>query len=449
MKRILLTVSLLFALTGSIYSQSLTFTGSLQEARWLHESVLLDNGNVLAFGGDNGDLLNLVVHSSAQIYNVSTGVWSTTGSMNEVRSELASVKLANGNILAIGGDASSVDPIASCEIYDAVAGTWSYTDSMSQPRYDHAAIMLDNGKVLAAGGHGSGVSAELYDPALGTWSVAGDMTTTRGGGLSLTKLADGRILATGGSDSQITAEIYDPNTDTWSDIVDVMSAARENHHTLLLNNGQVLVTGSSTINSQNAVELFDPSNDSFTDSGDLQQNRGSCPTVLLNNGNVLIFGLGNFFDPFNTQCVETYNTSTGTWSSPIYNLVGTQGYTINRLNDGRVLLVAGSFTTGNGASATCWIADPSVTGIETGISDQSSVKAYPNPATNHVNIDLTGFGKTEVQLTVVDALGKQVVTQSINAQHNVINIETLKPGVYHYTITNSEGVVGSEDIVVR
>jgi len=41
------------------------------------------------------------------------------------------------------------------ELYNMTNGSWSYTGSMNVSRYLHAAILLPNGKVLVAGGFSS------------------------------------------------------------------------------------------------------------------------------------------------------------------------------------------------------------------------------------------------------------------------------------------------------
>ena len=61
---------------------------------------------------------------------------------------------------------------ASAELYDPTSGTWTTTGSLVNGRWLHTATLLPNGKVLVAGGYGfsgSGFldSAELYVPANG------------------------------------------------------------------------------------------------------------------------------------------------------------------------------------------------------------------------------------------------------------------------------------------
>jgi hypothetical protein len=54
---------------------------------------------------------------------------------------------------------------ASAELYELTTDAWSTTGRMITGRWLHTATLLDNGKVLIAGGDpGPLASAELYDP---------------------------------------------------------------------------------------------------------------------------------------------------------------------------------------------------------------------------------------------------------------------------------------------
>jgi hypothetical protein len=77
--------------------------------------------------------------------------------------------LPSGKALVAGGFNGSVFS-SSAELYDPTTGIWSSTGSLGTARYAHTATLLSSGKVLVAGGSGSsGPSsiAELYDQGLG------------------------------------------------------------------------------------------------------------------------------------------------------------------------------------------------------------------------------------------------------------------------------------------
>lgn len=58
------------------------------------------------------------------------------------------------------------------------------------------------------------------------------------------------------------------------------------------------------------------------------------------------------------------------------------------------------------------------------------LKVYPNPSQDKVTIDLPSELKNNVNITVLNAQGKQVQTQVINAQNKTLDISDLQAGVY-------------------
>jgi N-acetylneuraminic acid mutarotase len=69
-------------------------------ARYRHTASILTNGQVLVAGGYNGNSYYL---NSAELYNPSTGSWTSTGNMNNVRQSHTASTLTNGNVLVTGG----------------------------------------------------------------------------------------------------------------------------------------------------------------------------------------------------------------------------------------------------------------------------------------------------------------------------------------------------------
>jgi hypothetical protein len=159
-------------------------TGSLNIARVNHTATLLNNGEVLAAGGnDNAGPL-----ASAELYNPATGKWTVTGSMATVRSLQTATLLPSGQVLVAGGLVGiSANGVASytgaAELYNPATGQWTLTGSMTTLRAAHTAALLANGQVLVAGGLNSSgttlASAELYDPSSGTWQATGNMNDAR------------------------------------------------------------------------------------------------------------------------------------------------------------------------------------------------------------------------------------------------------------------------------
>src|SRR5439155_9950566 len=107
--------------------------------------------------------------------------------------------------LVTGGNNSN-GTMKSTELYDPTSGTWSTTGNLNTDRAFHTATLLPNGKVLVAGGFSCAPppqtcadvsSAELYDPAMGTWTSIGSLNARRSG-QTATLLTNGKVLLAGG-----------------------------------------------------------------------------------------------------------------------------------------------------------------------------------------------------------------------------------------------------------
>jgi len=189
-----------------------TTTGRLIVTRYGFEATSLQNGKALVAGGNaaTGGLL-----AEAELYDPSTGKWTTTGSLNDARALTTLTLLSNGQVLVAGGnDANGFNGYASsAELYNPSTGKWTTTGSMNTSRLYHTATLLANGEVLVAGGRtyapGPLAEAELYNPSADAWTTTGSMNTARAGHTG-TVLQNGQVLVAGGDSTGTSAELYTP-----------------------------------------------------------------------------------------------------------------------------------------------------------------------------------------------------------------------------------------------
>lgn len=77
-----------------------------------------------------------------------------------------------------------------------------------------------------------------------------------------------------------------------------------------------------------------------------------------------------------------------------------------------------------------------------------SVKVYPNPAKDELNIELSQEDISNPYLTIFDGMGRAVDTYILDKVHNKINIESFSPGIYLLNIYDmNKGV--SKKILIK
>jgi uncharacterized protein (TIGR03437 family) len=196
-----------------------TSTGDLNEFRAAHTATLLPNGKVLVVGGVDTDE-DGPIHSSAEIYDPITGIWTTTGSLSTGRCWHTATLQPNGKVLVAGGLTQGLNDyrtINSAELYDPSTGNWSTTGSLSIARDYQTATLLPDGNVLVAAGSGTNNAsptalntAELYDQYTGTWSLTSSLNTVRYQHTA-TLLSNGKVLVAGDAvaGGAKSAELFD------------------------------------------------------------------------------------------------------------------------------------------------------------------------------------------------------------------------------------------------
>src|SRR5262245_6388002 len=102
------------------------YTGSLNNARYLHTATLLADGKVLVAGGRIPD----ASLTSAELYDPATGKWTPTASLTTGRYLHAETLLPDRRVMVTGGNSLAVGILASCEIYDPATSLWTTTGSL-------------------------------------------------------------------------------------------------------------------------------------------------------------------------------------------------------------------------------------------------------------------------------------------------------------------------------
>ena len=183
-------------------------------------SYLAPNGKVFTIGPSEDQSFFL---------DVGNQTWKPVGASGIVNG--SSVMYLPGKILYSGGAPSVIATTNSTNgtaVIDLNAATpsWQRTAPMANNRIYHTLTMLADGKVLAVGGEASSdqniiktgvLPTEIWDPATQTWSAAAPIAASRNYHSSAALMADGRVLVAGGghpnsgSDpGQFSTQIYSP-----------------------------------------------------------------------------------------------------------------------------------------------------------------------------------------------------------------------------------------------
>ena len=325
-------------------------TGSLSAPRFGHTATLLNDGRVLIAGG-NG--------ASAEIYDPANGTFSPTGSMTVAHHWHAATLLLDGRVLICGG----YPGIPTAELYDPATGTFTRTGDMVNAQGGAIATLLNNGKVLlSGGGDGLGsVKPEIYDPNTGTFTSLNDGKALEFASKAA-RLYNGTVLIVGSYYTPPKGWLYDPITDRFRLVAfpgkTVESDFLMNHTATLLPNGKVLIAGgASQAYGEGAVEfavLYDPSTETFQQTGSLLEHRASHTATLLPSGSVLITG-GNDGQSGSLASAELYNPDTGSFTSTGMMTQGRESHTATLLHDGTVLIVGGVGINGPASTADLYV----------------------------------------------------------------------------------------------
>jgi hypothetical protein len=276
-----------------------TLAGNMSIARFDHNAVLLNDGEVLVAGGlDPNACCGAPPLATAELFNPATGEWTPTGSMGTGRENFVLIALANGKVLAAGGN---IYPgLTSAELYDPGPGTWSPTGSTVEGLQESEAVLLPNGEVFAFGNH------EIYNPIMGTWSTAPSPPTNSGTVDFMTLLPSGQVWV-GNID-----ELFNPSTAQWTTFGQPSCVIPQKEDcgggAALLTTGQVLVAGGTVqveisgapdrrIQDQTITTavLWNPATLGWTSTGNLAVSRTGQTMTRLLNGQVLVAG-GETFD---------------------------------------------------------------------------------------------------------------------------------------------------------
>ena len=300
----------------------------------------LPAGDLLVAGGCHVDGCGAATSSA---FVLSGTTVSRVEDLDEARDAHAAVPLADGRVLVVGGFAAEGSaPLASAEIFDPSSGRWTTTGSLALGRGGHAAALLGDGRVLVAGGWvGPSTytdSTEIFDPATGSFTP-GPRLPQASDGLAAASLGDGCALVVGGhvGEQVASAQAAEVCPDETLTPVESLATGRYKHGAVVLESGEVLVVGGTAddINLLRSSEVFDPASRTFRRGPDLLSGRYKLTDsiVALPGDRAVVAGGG--------AGVEILDVPAGRARTVPSLAGGRRSFSTMGVTDGRLVLVGG------------------------------------------------------------------------------------------------------------
>lgn len=433
---------------------------SLNESRAYYGLAALSNAKALVSGGDINSTL-----ASAELYNATTGNWAPTGSMTYARSLHTLTTLQDGTVLAAGGQNVSAEnqqdfDITPAEIYNPTTGVWSSGGIINHARVEHTASLLSNGKVLIAGGRRpSGglfqTVAELYNPVTHTWQDTGMMLTERAGHKAVT-LNNGKVLVVGGEFSSpdlVTAEIYNPATGTWA-LTGSLNIFRQNFALVAMADGKAMAIGGysdAPLNNGShgyldTTEIYDPATGNWTLGPRLNYERSAAVATLLSDGKIMVAG-GRGNVPYGTYVsnAEIYDPTSNTWTTqsefvaPIVTLTGAV-----LLSNGKVLGIDGiSSEVFDPLSAT-----PNNPVLQSAAGSSSTIREikWLDKSNNETGFSIERFDQQQYKFVQIATVGANITSYNDDTT-GLIGVNTYRIRAYNATGYSgySQSIYGYQD----
>lgn len=333
--------------------------------------------------------------------------------------------------------------------------TWKTVKDMSVTRA-YLGTATVNGKIYAIGGEGEGAgglnSVEEYNPLTDTWVNKSPMPTGRCA--FATTVVDGKIYVIGGlkrydplhpftSDYTNAVEVYDPSTDVWTNKSPMPIATELCSATSL--DGKIYVVGGFSNNySTNKVEVYDPQSDSWTTKNNFPYSLRSLQVVTINNKIYAIGGAKSGDSDLSNKVLE-YNSTTDTWTEKRSMSTARADHSVV-VSNGKVIVAggAGPLNTVEEYDPTTdtWKNDSNMILARRGLGlSECNGSIYAIGGTNNVNS--AAIYKSVEKLTINEQTNNPILTATASATKAKIGDEFTTDIAIH-NVTN----ICAEDIKV-
>ena len=81
--------------------------------------------------------------------------------------------------------------------------------------------------------------------------------------------------------------------------------------------------------------------------------------------------------------------------------------------------------------------------------DKSSVRLYPNPATNEINLETSGVDVNDLNVKIIDIQGRIMARDKVDTVNKSINISNLSTGMYHLMLLSGNDLLDVKRFIKR
>ncbi len=331
------------------YQDMVEPSAALATPRYDHTATLLEDGQVLVVGGTiDTSISGFVYADTAELYDPEADTHQSIP-MLAARTAHGAVRLANGDVLVVGGVSSTgaaTQSLLTTEIFRAEQGDFVEGPPLVSDKYDPLTMLRSDGSVLVAPRDGT---VELLAPNATSFVALDGTPTYRYETFGAFRIDDDRVLYLGGffismgddSGAATVGEVYDVQAQSFRETGPLAQSNNGMPRAVPLEDGTLAVFNSY-------IQIFDPETETFrlSEIEDPPFLPFDSAIARLQDGRVIAAGGKAPSAP--TAEVYVFDFVAGTvevfdgLSKPRWELTATM------LLDGRVYLAGGSDQAGNG-----------------------------------------------------------------------------------------------------
>jgi len=385
-------------------------------------------------GGVNGTATIIELSDRVDIYNVTSGNW-TTATLSVPRAGL--VATSSGSLVFFAGGGNGSTWYNTVDIYNVSNGMWSVAN-LSEPRWFLAATSVAD-LVLFGGGSrnitnstGQSVSVtlatvDMYNLSTNVWSVT-NLSQARDD-LIATSICNHIALFAGGATAEYNRSNVVDIFDSWSGMWNVTTLSQARSSLAAASIGTIAFFGGGFINNNlpsNVVDIYIESNGTWL-TATLSQARYSLAAAA--SADIVIFGGGMLTDSDFTSTVDILNITNNMWQQT--NLSQARAHltaaTASSSSQNQIVFAFGNYTGGysnvidifeiplNNLSNVTTCTPQNSPSSSTAFGPPPSVIFFPSPSTFPV-LSTPSFSYSPQALNYSPSLIEQTTNNNTNSQ---------------------------------